>query len=350
MPLYIPTQDEIKKVLQAWQVQQVTGQGTNFVAPTVYLQSGLTNVPRWNYYSSKEVALKQLYYLSGEKGYTAQNASGSVTFKQDGTAQTFGINVDFLVPSSIASNIPVPYAAMKEMLKTKLQYFLIRFYTPTGSGPYYAAINKNYFGITATVVKATGDKLAAMEVYYRNLAKIKAEYNSIVASLNYLTTQPFNSKTQETINRLTQRRISMYNEMSQLQGVTIVTGTSGSISGGSVGFIPIAYVVVLAIIGVAGWTVSTWLTEKQKTQRIVDAYNHQQYIAAEQKQLLADFKAGKITEPVFTAAAKNLGIAMETAKKVAEESSKPEKGILDGVGKIAMWLAIGLIGASALKK
>lgn len=347
MALYIPTAAEIKKILQAWQIHQVTD-GSSFVAPTIYLLKGVTNVPRWNYYNSKETALKQLYYLSGEKGFTAQTANGSVDFKKDGTAQTLGINVDFYLPVSVLSNVPVNYFGIKEVLKTKLDFFLIRFYKTNGSGPYYAAINKNYFGVSAQVVKATGEKLAAIETFYRNLARIKAEYNSLVSSLNMLTAQPFNAKTQETINRLTQRRISMDNEIRQISGINIVTGPSGTISG--IGIVPILYIVVLAVIGVAGWTVSTWLNEKAKTQRIVDAYNHQQFIAAEQKQLLADYKAGKIPEAVFINAAKNLGIAMETAKKVAEESSKPDKGLLDGVGNIVMWLAIGVIGMQALKR
>jgi len=347
MALYIPTAADIKKVVDAWKTRMITNT-TSYAATTFYLLKGAI-ISRLNYYTSKDTALKQLYYLAGEKGFSSQVPSGSIAFKQDGTAQTAGINAELYLPVSAGfSSLPLPYESAKDFLqKTNVRDFIVRFYTNTGNGPYYAVFNGRYFSIDATIIKATGDKAIAMQGFYNNLQKIKAQYNALVASLNELISKPGDPVTQQTINRLTQRRISLLEEIKQIPGATIVTGTDGNISG--IGVIPIAYIVVIAIVGAIGWTANTFVENRAKTDRILESFNHQKFMVAEQQRILADAAAGKISQSTANAALKNLGVAIKTAGEVAEESAKDEKGLFGEIGDIVKWGVVGLIGFQFMK-
>lgn len=348
MALYIPTAAEIKKVVDAWKSRQISRNTNSYAAVTFFLLKGAM-ISRLNYYKSKDIALKQLYYLAGEKGFSSQTPAGSITFKQNGTAQTAGINADLFLPVSAGfSNMPLPYESAKDFItKTNVRDFVVRFFTNTGNGPYYAVFNGRYFGISATIINASGDKAIAMQGFYNNLQKVNAQYNALVASLNELIEKPNDPVTQQVINRLTQRRISLLEEIKNIPGATIITGTDGNISG--IGIIPIAYIVVIAIAGAAAWTVSNWITEKAKTDRILQSYNHQTYMAGEQQKILNDVAAGKIPQSTANAALKNLGVAIKTAGEVAEQSAKDKKGIFGEIGDLVKWGVVGFIGFQFMK-
>jgi hypothetical protein len=348
MAIKIPSQAVIDKAVRELQLGTILGTMPSYVAASVYTLP-TANLTRVNLYDTKEKALQQLYYLEKVSGAKMQNPVGYVSLQANGTPQTVGVNVDFYFPAPYINSFPVPYYVVKELfVKNELNYFIIRLTTPKGNGPYYAILSAGYFGITATKLDLTGQKLAEAKAFYENLALIRTQYNELVATLNNLIAKPVNPVTQQTINRLTQRRITMLDQIRQIKGITIISNDGGSISG--IGFIPVALIVALAIVGVAGYSLTTWIAERQKTQRIKDAYNHQTYMTAEQKRIMDACAAGTYPKEQCDQALKNIGVAIQTAQKVAEESAKEEKGLMGNLGNIAMWLAIAVIGSKVIGK
>lgn len=346
MVIIVP-QQTVKEIVQSWANYQMGS--TGFVAPTFYLKSGVS-LPRLNYYATKEAAFKQLLFMTNSPGGVDQKTvAGSITFKNDGSAQTAGINCDFFVPIAADQLIPADYAAAKAVYeKVPNIYFIVRFYKTDGTGAYYSILTPIFFGIAATVVKATGDKLAAMKEFYKNLEFVKAEYNALVGTLNELTNQPFNPITQQTINRLTQRRITMLSEIKSISGINLMTSSGGTING--IGIIPIAIIVAIAIIGAAAWGVTTWIKENEKSKRILSAYQHQQYMAAEQQKILDACKSGAYSQDQCNTALKNIGIAIETGKDVANKSAENTKGLFGEIGDMVKWGAVGFIAYMLIKR
>lgn len=342
MALYIPTSAEIKKIQQAWQVSQVIGD-TGYVAPTVYLNKNVTNVPNWKYYSTKAAALKQLYYLTGEKGFASQPETGAVSFRKDGTAQTFGINVDFYLPVSTLSNVPLPYTVAKDLiLNTKLRFLLVRFTTVNGSGPYYAVFNSLYFGMSATTVKATGERFKAYDKFYREVQLLKTKYNTLVTFLTKLSEKQLSAKEQQIFNKGILLKDNLYQQIKQVKGIEIYTSSSGGIG---VVAIPVIWVIALIAAVAASWTIVEINKEWEKSKRINDANDVQKWVAEQMQIVAAD---PKISAEDKKRILKTLSDTADSASKVAEKSAEDEKGLFGEIGNILKWGIIGIVAMKVL--
>lgn len=343
--IYLPTVDIINEIARSYAMNKVVT-GSGYVAPAIFLKAG-AKVTRWNYYKSKADALKKLYKLTNTPGGSDPVPAGAVTFKADGSAQTFGINADFYFPLLSQISVPVPYNAIGMILQRvgNKAVFIAKFYRTTGTGPFYAVIDFTHFSISANVVKAAGDKLAAIDALQREVALIKATYNFYTNYLNELAAKPFlNPAEQQSYNRANNIRQAMWQEMQQIKDVQFVTMQNGQIG------LPVLPLIAWIVIGL-GVTIaaaSVILKEVEKSKRIRQSYDHQKFLAAEQKKILDGFAAGQYTKEQAQAALKNIGIAMQTADTVAKETVK-DKGVFDNLADIAKFGMIAVIVLAVTK-
>jgi hypothetical protein len=300
-----------------------------YVAPTVYLLRGGI-IPRWNYYYSKDQAITVF------NGGTVASSAGSVPFTTNQVPQTFGINVDFYVLKN-GSWQAVDYGYMKE---NNLPNAVIRMYTPTGTGPFWAVFNNKYFGASATKLSDYDPaKIAELDAFYREVALLKYRYNSLVGFLNTLGSKPLNSTEQQIFNQSLLMLQNLNNQISQIKGVEITYTQTGAIG------IPVILIIgIIAIFsGVAAWTVLTIATEKEKTKRINDSYELSKWVATKKQEIAAQVQAGTLTSAQANEIYKTLDAAAALGNKIAEQSSKPPAGFFGDIKDLAKWGVIGLV-------
>jgi hypothetical protein len=300
-----------------------------YVAPTVFLIKGGL-IPRWNYYSTKEQAIGA---FSGDYPPTS---AGNVAFTTNPVPQTFGINVDFYILQS-GQWLPVDYAYMKANNVPKA---VIRMFTPTGTGPYWAVLKPQYFGITATRVdEYDPQKIAALDSFYREAALLKYRYNALVGFLNNLGQRQLTPVEQSIFNQGVLLLQNLNNQMSQIKGLEIHYTQTGAVG------LPIILIIgILAILGgVAGWTITAIATEREKTKRINDTYELNKWIATKKQEIAAQVNSGTLTSSQAAGIYSTLDAAANVGNKVATESTKPTAGLFGEVRDVLKWGIVGLI-------
>ena len=315
-----------------------------YVAPTVYLRAGKF-VSAWNYYATKEDAYKKYLYLMNQGGSNV-NPVGSVQFRNDGTAQTVGINVNFY--AAFANYwTPVSYKYLRDNINTIGNHIIFQFYTTDGSGTYWAIFNTNYFGISATVVSdVSQDKLAALDSFHREVQLLKYRYNSIAAFLNTLSQRQLNAKEQMIFNQGVLLVNNLRYELTTIRGVEITFNSTGQAVGLPV-FLLIGIIAILA--GATAWTVSAIITEKEKTKRINESYQLAQWVANKKQEIAAQVTAGQISQAEANGIYSTLDKATATANQVANNASKPGSNIFSDMTGLIKWGVIGLIAYTGYK-
>lgn len=302
-----------------------------YVAPTFYKPRGFS-FTSWAYYSSFAKAAEMADYFAG-KTSNKPTADGYLSFANTGANETAGINVDFFFQYK-GKYYGVPYSSVRKV--SPLPLMVVRFYKPTGAGPYYTVISGKQFGIAATVVnQVSPEKLRALDDFHRQLALLKYKYNGIIALSNELQKLPADNPLRLYIPQLTSLRNQLDALISTIKGVDIYYNADGTI--GVLWFL-IAAIVIVA--GATAWTVTRIIEEKEKTQRIVESFDAARWvddkiISVQQNTGLS----GSQKASIISQLTKTKNIALGVAAKSAKES----KGLFSNVADIVKWGAIGLI-------
>lgn len=311
-----------------------------YVAPTVYLKQGVTTIPRWRYYRTFAEA------SAAYSGNYPPTSAGYVSFLQNGTGQTFGVNVDFFVLQS-GKWVPVNYSYMKENNSPKC---IVRIFTPQGDGAFYAVFEPVYFGLTATVVgDYSAEKIAALDKFYREVYLLKFRYNALVGFLNEMSKRQLTPTEQQIFNEGLLKLQSLSNQMTTIEGIEFTFTQSGTVG------IPILLIIaIIAILSaVAGWTIASILEEQEKTKRINDSYELNRWIAEKKLQVAQAATSGSITNAQAADINRTLDNAAAIGNKVATDSSTPGKSALGEIGTIVKWGVVGFLvftGYKLLKK
>jgi hypothetical protein len=339
MPLPVIPAAEFEKLYRLWADYKSISElypHPQFMAPTFY-KLGTSALPRLNYYDSKPKALQALAALFGEKGFTMPKATGTIEFKKKGVAETLGINVEFFLPVPHLLNVPVPYALMKNIIQGKVYpVFIISFYTVEGKGPYYTGFNIYQHAAAATAVTISNRQATEAKKFYEGIALLKARYNHLVRTLDYIIALPSTPSRQQIINRLTQHRITMLAEIQNIKGVNIVYDKQGGI-----GVIPLAVIAIIAIVGAAAWTLNTYITENAKVEKVNAALDYNKWGAAELAKIDAELKAGLITPEQAAQRKQAVADGIDVANGVIKDNSKPPSTLLGEMGDMVKWAAIG---------
>ena len=300
----------------------------NYVAPTFFKKAG-SSIPRWNYYSTFQRALNAYNYLTGRSSQDEPNAAGSINFTISGN-ETAGINCDFYVLYQGAW-YPAAYKFFRTM---NVSTCIVRFYTKSGSGPYYAVYDARFFGASATVTYIQGqEQQQALDELYREMALLKYRYNGLVSFINLLETR---GGSPGILQQARTMQAQMSAQISTIQGVQIFYNKNGMI--GLVPLLLIGAIVILA--GATAWTVSKIITEKEKTKRINDAFDVARWVDQKMIEVSAD--------PNLSSSEKNkmlneLNETKKAALSIANKSTKSDKGLFDNLADIVKWGVVGLI-------
>lgn len=307
-----------------------------YVAPTVYLLASkfLSN---YNYYGSLTDAINKLSFLKGWGGSNVPPI-GMVSFVNNGTAQTFGINCDFYALIANQWQL-VDYAYLKSMTGSSFPPVVFRFISANGTGPYYAIFDRYYFGLAATSVAETDPvKLAELDAYWREVQLLKYRYNSFVGFLNTLSTKQLNTVEQQIYNEGLLMLNTLSNQLHNIRGVYIEYD-----NGQKIGLPVVAIIIIIAVLsGVTAWTVSSIATEREKTKRINDSYDLQKWIVTKKQEIAQQVTAGKISAQSAAGINSSLDAAASQAAKIADNASK-NKTIFGDVATIAKWGVLGYV-------
>lgn len=308
-----------------------------YLAPTVYRLQGST-LSNWNYYRTKEDAINKLLYLTGQGGANV-SAIGNKSFPANGQAITFGINVDFYL-KIIGIWMPIGYKYLRDNFARLASNVVYSFYGTDGSGPYWAILNPQYFGIAATTTSETSlEKLAALDSFQRETTLMKYRYNALAGFLNDLAKRILTPTEQQVFNEGSLLINNMRAEISQVEGLSITYTKEGAI--GLPVFLIIGIIAILA--SATAWTVSRIYTEKEKTRRINESYNLTMWVANKKTEVAQLATAGTITQQQAADINKTLDKAAIVADKVAKESAKNDPGIFTEIGTIVKWGVFGMI-------
>jgi hypothetical protein len=267
--------------------------------------------------------------------------AGNVAFKADAVPQTFGINADFYVYKN-GSWVITDYATMKMSLRR----CIVRVYTPTGTGPYFAVFEPAYFGISATKVTETdAAKVAALDSLYREVALLKYRYNALVGFMNTLAARQLNSFEQQIYNQGLVTLQNLNNQISQIKGIELNYTASGAI--GTPVILIIAIIAILS--GVAAWTITAIATEREKTKRINESYDLSKWIAIKKQEIANQVQQGVLSQTEANSIYTTLDKAAETGNKIATQSSKESPGLFSDIATLAKWGVAGLIAYGAIQ-
>lgn len=315
----------------------------DYVAPTVYTVP-TRYVTTWNYYSSLAQAIEKYKYLHKLGGYEVTPA-GWTDFPNTGKAITFGINCDFYILKDNEFQLS-SYKYLRSIGISNFPPIIFRFLTPSGAGPFYAIFDPYYFGLSAQSIKSVpADKLAELDAFYRAVDLLKFRYNTLVGFLNVLGKKQLNSVEQQIFNEGILILNSFNQQIATIKGLEIAYTQTGAIG------LPIILIIaIIAILATAtAWTVSTIVTEKQKTQRIADSYDMNKWIAGKKQDVAGLVEQGQISQTAANSINKTLDDAAGVANSVAEKAAKNGKGLFDNLSSIAKWLALGAIGYGAIQ-
>lgn len=316
----------------------------DYIAPSCYLRAD-RYISNWNYYSTFEDCRDKDLYLRNQGGRNVP-AAGNIAFVNNQRAQTLGINVDFWILQGGLWML-TSYKHIRSIISS-MPPCIMRMYTPQGNGPYFSIFNNNYFGLSAAVLTDYDpSKIQALDSFYREVQLAKYRFNEFVGFLNYLAKKPI----------LTQVEAKIYNQgLTMLQSfqremLTIKNIDIGWSQGAKIGALPIlAIIAIVAVLaGAAGWTVQQIISEKEKTKRINDAYQMNQWVADKKIEVGQLAESGQISSSDAANINKTLDKAAETANNVAVQSTKNEKGLFGEIGDIVKWAAVGLVGYMLVK-
>jgi hypothetical protein len=314
-----------------------------YVAPTVYKLGGVT-LGGYNYYNTLQEAELKALYLGGKGGYNVPPAGSIPLTSSEPT--TFGINVDFyLYKDGAFANSS--YAELKR-LGINHRMIAFRFWRTDGSGPYYSVLDYERFGISATsVASVSPEKLAQLDALYRAVELLKYRYNSLVGFLNNLAMRQLTAKEQQIFNEGSLRLQNLRVEMQQLDGVEFRFTSTGAVVHG-IGFVPLLIIAAIVIIAaVTGWTITQIADMREKTQRINDAYQLNQWVTQKKIEVAQMAAAGAISNKDAASIQKSLDKASTAANEVAGNAAKDAPGTLDNVITIAKIAGIFILGKMA---
>ena len=303
---------------------------TGYVAPTVFLRKGGT-IPGWNYYDTIGEAMAA--FIDPDPVRIA----GTVYFVSNGLPQTMGINVDFYVIIN-GKWTPVNF---KYILDNPSAAGVIRFFNTQGAGAFYTIWNNHFFGASATVVSNySPDKIAALDLFYRNVALMKYRYNSLVGFLNSMALRQLNTREQQIFNEGILKLQNLSNQINTIEGIEIQYSDKGAV----IGVVPIILIIAIILIlaSATAWTVSTVLTEAEKTKRINDSFELNKWIADKKLEVAAAVTAGTISNSQANEIYKTLDAAAAVGNRVAVESTKETDSIFKSIGSLLQWGVIGL--------
>ncbi len=218
---------------------------------------------------------------------------------------------------------------------------VIRFFTTQGAGAYYTTWNNHWFGAAATVIQNySPDKIAALDAFYREVALLKYRYNSLVGFLNALAARQLNAREQQIFNEGILKLQNISNQMNTIEGIEIQYTDKGAV----IGIIPIILIIAIILIlaSATAWTVSTVLTEQEKTKRINDSFELNKWVADKKLEVAAAVTAGTISQTAASGIYKTLDDAAGIGNKVAVESTKNTDSIFKSIGGLLQWGVIGL--------
>lgn|SRR5574341_5982 len=306
-----------------------------YVAPTTFLRAD-KYVSNFNYYGSLVGAANKALYLA-DKGGSNTVPVGIKTFLNNQTAQTFGINCDFYAYLNGSWQL-VDYNWVKTNWASST-LIIYRFHLTTGAGPYYAILDKYYFGVSAITVQSSDPaKVAALDAYWREVQILKYTYNSFVGFLNTLSKRELNTVEQRVYNEGLLLLQNLSNEMNLLKGLYIQYQT-----GATIGLPVLIVILIIAIIsGATAWTISAITVEQQRTKRINDSYELQKWVATKKQEVAAQAQAGTISQQSADSIFGTLDAAAQSAQKVANDAAK-EDGLFGNVAEILKWGAIGYL-------
>lgn len=313
-----------------------------YIAPTVYLAAG-RYVSNWNYYGTFEQAVAKWKFLNNLGGSNV-TGKGIISFANNGTAQTMGINVDFYV-YLLGKWYLIPYKTVKSFNPNDNVPIIFRFYTTAGNGPYYAILNQFYFGIAATIVKdADPEKVAALDGFYREVQLLKYRYNALVGFMNDLGKRNLSAYEQQIFNEGMLLLNSMNQQIGTIRNIEITYGEGGRI-GATIGILPLlAIIAIIAILAAAtAWAVSAIITEQEKTKRINDAFELNKWVSDKKLQVSQQVQAGTISQQNANSVLSTLDAAAAAGNAVAKSSSK-DKSVFGDIGEIVKFGVLGLLG------
>ncbi len=138
---------------------------------------------------------------------------------------------------------------------------------------------------------------------------------------------------------------NLSNEMSTVKGVSIVYSSAGTVGS------PVLLVIAVAVIlsAAAAWTISTIVTEKERTKRINDSYDLNKWVVNKKQEIGVQVSAGQISQQSANSIYDTLDATAAVANKVAADASK-SKTTLGSVADIMKWGAIGYLAYLFISK
>jgi hypothetical protein len=317
-----------------------TSQG--FVAPSTFLKAD-KYVSNYNYYSTLAGAQAKLLYIRKLPGGSPTTPIGIKTFINNGKAQTFGVNCDFYALISGSWQL-VSYNWIKSNLAN--YPIVYRFISTEGAGSYYAIMDPYYFGVAAiNVGNVDPTKLAELDAFWREVQLMKYRYNALVGFLTELSKRQLNVKEQQIYNEGLLMLNNLSNEMSTIRGISIIYN-----SGGTIGLPILVIILIIAVLAAAtAWTVSSIVSEKERTRRINLSYDLNKWVTEKKIQVAELAAAGKISEDSAKSINGTLDNAAAVANKVATDASKPKTGLGDIIN-VLKWAAVGYVGYLVYKE
>jgi hypothetical protein len=313
-----------------------------YIAPTFYLLAG-KYLSGLNYYTTLQKAVNKFNYLNGLSGGINEVAAGNISFTNDGSAQTAGINCDFYV--LVNGNWQLSsYGYLKRT--SAWPPVIVRFYKTDTTGPYYAILPALYFGISAFKVSTTDpDKLKALDEFWKEAQVLKYRYNSLAAFLNLLSQKQMNTVEKSIYNEGALLISRMNEDIKKLPGLEFEFKDYATIG------IPVLLIIAaIAVLGgTVAWSASQIITEKEKTKRINDSYDLQRWVSDKKIEVAQLATAGQISQTAASNIANDLDSTVKAAQKVADSSSKNSGGVFDNISSIVKWGAVGVLGYSILK-
>lgn len=309
----------------------------SYLAPTVYLDAS-KYVSNWLYYASFEQARLKWLYLRGNADGSASVPAGVITFQNNRTAQTLGINCDFYMLKDGTWQL-TSYGYLRTLTGT-WPPIIYRFFTVDGAGPYYAILDRYYFGLSASAIdEVSADKLAALDALYREVQLMKYRYNSLVGFLNSMAARELNSVEQRIFNEGLLLLNSLQRDMQSVRGIEVAYQ-----KGSTVGIPVIAIIVIIAILaGATAWSVTAVNIEKEKTKQINDSYELQKWVANRKIEVAQLAERGEISAVSADSINRTLDAAARSAQQVAQDAAK-DKGIFGNIATILQWGVIGYLG------
>ena len=310
-----------------------------FVAPTVFRNG---NTPTtYNYYRTWDKAVARYKELVNGSAQVTR-ADGSYTFPGSGP-QTLAINVDFYVPLA-GKFYPILYEGMKTNY-SEIKNFIARGYLPNGAGPFYFIPNNSQFAISATGIQTTPDKIAELDAWYREMARLKYTYNALAAFLNEMSRRQLSPAEQQIFNEGILRLQNLGAAMRSIKGAEFIYNESGR-----VGIAPILLLAIVAITaGAVAWTVTEIATEREKTRRINESYEITRWLTAKKAEVAAMAEAGQISQEDKRRIFAGIDASLGAAQDVARQTAKPDQGIFDNLANIVKWGVLGLLGYSIIQ-